>query len=241
MAKPTSRQTKPWHDWQENVRELTIVVVGVFIALVAQEIAQNWEWKQKVDASTAAIRHELLDDDGPEVYQRVAVHDCMQSALHQIRDAVEQDRPRAEIAQLVTNYKVVFVTYDRIAYEGATASDVWTHMEQEEQDRFTVPYTTLPTIDAANRQEALDLARLRGLKHNGGPLTQAEESQLLTAVEALRNDENSIFAATQSALPAIRRIGTLNPERVAFYMGIARSAYGTCVRNVPASWPTTPL
>ena len=76
-----------------------------------------------------------------------------------------------------------------------------------------------------------------GLKRTGGPLNQAEESQLLWAVEALRNDDNMIYAAATSALPAIRRIGPLNPDRVSFYMNIARSAYGDCVKQVPANWP----
>lgn len=236
-AKPAKRAAKPWHDWREDARELVIVVAGVFIALVAQEVIQAWEWKQKVDASTEALRRELLDDDGPEVYQRVALFPCMQAALDEIRKAVEEGRSRAEIARLVQSYKVVFVTYDRVAYEGATASEIWTHMSQQQQDRFTVPYTTMPTMDALNRQEAMDLARLRGFTHNGGPLTKAEESQLLTAAEALRNDNGSIYAAAQSALPAIRRVGDINKDRIDFYMGIARSAYGNCPRAVPANWP----
>jgi hypothetical protein len=41
---------KPWRDWRENARELAIVVIGVLIALFAQEVVQDWEWKQKVAA-----------------------------------------------------------------------------------------------------------------------------------------------------------------------------------------------
>lgn len=234
MAK---RPTKAWFDWRENAREIAIVVIGVLIALLAQQAADSWDWAHKVKVSEAAIRHELLADDGPEVYQRVALHPCMQGRLDGIREAVETNQSRADIAKLLAQYKVVFVTYDRIAYESATASQVSTHMDQNALDLFTVPYTTLPAMDAANRQEAVDLARLRGIKRTGGPLTQAEESQLLWAVEALRNDDNMIYAAATSALPAIRRIGGLDPARVAFYMAVARSAYGDCVKPVPANWP----
>lgn len=234
MAK---RPAKPQFDWRENAREIVIVVVGVLIALLAQQAVDSWEWAHKVKVSEAAIRRELLSDDGPQVYQRVALHPCMQSQLEEIRAAVEANRSRAEIAKLVTDYKVVFVTYDRIAYESATASQISTHMDQDAIDLFTVPYTTLPAMDAANRQEAVDLARLRGVKRTGGPLTRAEESQLLWAVEALRNDDNMIYAAATSALPAIRRIGSLDPDRVSFYMNVARSAYGNCVKDVPPNWP----
>jgi hypothetical protein len=231
------RPARSRFDWRENAREITIVVIGVLIALLAQQAVDSWEWAHKVKVSEAAIRHELLSDDGPEVYQRVALHPCMQGRLEDIRAAVEANRSRAEIAKLVTDYKVVFVTYDRIAYESATASQVATHMGPEALDLFTVPYTTLPAMDAANRQEAVDLARLRGLKRTGGKLTQAEETQLLWGVEALRNDDNMIYAAATSALPAIRRIGPLDLQRVSFYMNVARSAYGDCVKPVPRNWP----
>jgi hypothetical protein len=76
-------------DWRENAREIGIVVIGVWIALLAQQTRDAWEWSQKVKASQAAIRHELLSDDGPEVYQRVALHPCMQARLDDIRAAVE--------------------------------------------------------------------------------------------------------------------------------------------------------
>jgi len=237
MAKRTTAKLR-WDHWREDARELAIVILGVFIALIAQQVVDGWQWKQKVHASEEAIRHELLDDDGPEVYQRVALHPCQQAALAQIRAAVEDGRSRAEIARLVEGYKVVFVTYDRVAYDGANSSQVWTHLDQDQQDLFTVPYTTLPAMELANRQEAMDLARLRGIKRAGGALTQAEESQLLTAAEALRNDDNTIYAAAQTALPSIRRIGKINQARVDFYMKIARSAYGSCVKEVPAHWPS---
>jgi hypothetical protein len=228
---------KALHNWREVAKEIAIIVVGVVIALSAEQLVEHFTWRHRVRVAEDAIRHELLADDGPEVYQRVALHPCLQDRLAQIRKAVEADRSRAEIAALVTNYKAVFVTYDRVAYDGAMASQVSTHMDQDELDRFTVPYTTLPAMDRATEQEAADLSRLRGIKHNGSALNQAEESQLLTAVEALKNDDNMIYAATRSALPAIRKIGELDRDRVSFYMDVARSAYGGCVRDVPPTWP----
>jgi len=234
MAK---RPAKPWFDWRENARELAIVIFGVLIALLAQQAVDDWGWKQRVKAAETAIRRELLFDDGPEVYQRVAVHPCAQERLQGIRAAIEADRSRAEVGRLVDGYKVVFVTYDTIAYDGANASQVSTRMTQDELELYTVPYTMLPQMDALNRQEAIDLARLRGFKRAGGPLTQAEESQILSAAEALRNGDNSIYTAAMFALPAIRRIGELDPKRVAFYMDVARSAYGNCIKDAPPDLP----
>lgn len=229
MAK---RPPKPWFDWRESGRELGIVVIGVLLALLAQQAVDNREGKQRVRAAEGAIRKELLFDDGPEVYQRVAIHPCAQERLHGIRAAIEGNRGRAEVGRLVDAYKVVFVTYDTIAYDGANAAQVSTRMTQDELERYTVPYTMLPLMDDLNRQEAMDLARLRGFKRAGGTLTQAEESQILSAVEALRNDDNSIYTAAMFALPAMRRIGPIDRNRIAFYLNVARTAYGDCIKEV---------
>ena len=86
------QKASPWHGWRENLREIVIVVIGVFIALVAQQAVEAWDWRQKVDVAEAAMRDELLSDDGPQMVQRLAMHNCIASLLDRIRAAVKADR-----------------------------------------------------------------------------------------------------------------------------------------------------
>ena len=104
--------SSPWGNWRENMRELTIVIVGVFIALVAQQLADDWQWRQKTRSAVAAMRHELLWDDGPQIYGRAVGHSCAVARLDAIRAAVEAGRGRAEIGRLIDAYDVLFFTYD---------------------------------------------------------------------------------------------------------------------------------
>jgi hypothetical protein len=64
---------KALHNWREDLRELVIVIAGVFIALVAQQMLEASEWRHKVAVADAAMRDELLYDDGPQIYQRAAI------------------------------------------------------------------------------------------------------------------------------------------------------------------------
>ena len=41
MPKQASKAANPWRDWRENVREVAIVFVGVFIALVAHHSSRR--------------------------------------------------------------------------------------------------------------------------------------------------------------------------------------------------------
>jgi hypothetical protein len=232
------RAPKPWRDWRENARELAIVVGGVLIALLAQEVVQDWEWRQKVDAAVRSMRHELFYDDGPQIYMRAAVHPCAQAYLDRIRGALEEDRPRSEIAKLAHGYWIQMLTYDSTALNHATASDVAVHMPPEELEAFNQAHNAVPVMDQVGSKEAGDLARLRSLKTTGGKLSDYEAMEMLSAVEALRNDDHRMSVGARWALPAIYALGgTLDPGRVRRFMTNARDNYGSCVKELPPDWP----
>jgi len=237
-APRTRRQSpKPWHDWRENAREVAIVIVGVLIALLAQEVVQGWEWKHKVDVAEAAMREELLSDDGPQIYQRAVMHPCVIARLDAIRAAVESGRSRQEIAHAIDGYWVDFRTFDRLALDAANSSDVAAHMPPDELGAMTNVYQAMPLLERTNAQEATDLARLRAFRRSGGSVSDPEKDRALEAVEALRNDEQIIWIRTKAKLPILLRIGPLDPARVRQFMTDARQHYGDCIRELPPRLP----
>jgi hypothetical protein len=57
---------KPLHGWRAFAGEVGVIVLGVLIALGAQQLAENLAWRQKVDAALADMNNELGSGDGPE-------------------------------------------------------------------------------------------------------------------------------------------------------------------------------
>src|SRR6185503_17394236 len=87
---------KPLHGWRAFAGEVGIIVVGVLIALAAEQAVQSIEWRHKVDAAIADMNNELGSGDGPEAYERVVLHDCIRTNLDALRASVEQgDRARS--------------------------------------------------------------------------------------------------------------------------------------------------
>src|SRR5579864_6608426 len=72
---------KPLHGWREFVGEVAIIVLGVLIALGAEQAVQSIEWSHKVDAAAADMNNELSAGDGPQAYGRLAMHDCVAKKL----------------------------------------------------------------------------------------------------------------------------------------------------------------
>lgn len=234
------RSAKRPFDWRESARELAIVIAGVLLALLAQEVVQDWQWDHKVAVATAAMRDELLSDDGPQVYQRAAMHPCVLQALDRIRGAVEADRSRGNIGDAIDGYWVEFRTFDRLALDAANSSDIAAHMPQDQLRDMTRVYQIMPLMERTNAQEAADIARLRAFRRTGGAVSDAEKDRVLEAVEALRSDEQIIWLRVQAKLPLLMTIGPLDRRRVQHFMANAREHYGSCVRDLPADWPNGP-
>jgi len=224
-------------NWGELLIELAVITAGVLIALSLEQWLEDREWHRKVETAQKAMRHELLWDDGPQIYYRAAAHPCAVAKLDQIRAAVEDGRSRQEISALIDGYWVEFLTYDSLARNDATASQVAAHMNPEELDDFTLAYAVMPLMDDISRKEASDVARMRALRRTGGPLSEYEQMEVLAAVESLRNDEHQMFDAARWAMPPIKRLGELDKGRIDRFMRAAREHYGDCIRDLPADWP----
>jgi hypothetical protein len=237
MPTPHIHVPKGPHSWRDALVDIAIIGVGVMIALTAEQLLLRWEWKHKVETAEKAMRRELLWDNGPQIYYRAAAHPCAVDRLDAIRAAVEEGRSRQEISDLIGRYWVQFDTYDSLAREDATASNVAAHMDPDELDDFTLAYAVMPRMNEIASREAADLARLRALRRTGGPLSEYEASEVLAGVEALRNDDHQMWDSARWALPAIKRLGQLDQGRVMHAMSKLREHYGDCVQDLSSDWP----
>jgi hypothetical protein len=222
--------------WRDIAKEIAIIVVGVLIALFFEQLVERWQWHRKIAAAEAAIDGELYYDDGPAIYERAAMHPCVQASLNQIRATVEEGKSRTVIARAIDAYWTEFVTYDMLALDAANASDVATHMDRRQFGRISRAYGMIPLIERAKEAESADVGRLHAFRRTGGPVSNEEKDELLQAVEALRGDDLQIAAAAVWTLPALRELGgTLDPARTRRFMARARKHYGACVRDVAAT------
>ena len=55
---------KPLHGWREFLGEVGIIVVGVLIALAAEQIVEDMRWHRKVDVVRKSLMGELANDRG---------------------------------------------------------------------------------------------------------------------------------------------------------------------------------
>lgn len=125
---------KPLHGWREFVGEVAIIVLGVLIALGAEQAVQSIEWRHKVKQAEVRLRADLKDD-GSFATQYEILTPCANAYLDRMqRDLLKHDS--GDIARLY-EFGPPFVAepWKVLAWENATAGQVGDHMPT---DRFQV-------------------------------------------------------------------------------------------------------
>lgn len=183
---------KPLHGWRAFAGEVGVIVLGVLIALAAQQLMESLGWRQKVDAAVADMNNELGSGDGPEAYERLVIHDCVAAHLDSLRTSLEQG-DRAKSRKLIEGFWLPNRTRDSLARDAANTADVAAHMPHERMLQYRIAYEMVPDMQRLAEKELADLGHLRALPASGGELSPDEKLSEIAAIEAIKLD-NDTFA-----------------------------------------------
>src|SRR3954466_13111606 len=71
---------KPLHGWRAFVGEVGIIVIGVLIALGAEQVVETVHWNNQVADSRITLDEEMAHTNKAFAF-RVAAHDCIAARL----------------------------------------------------------------------------------------------------------------------------------------------------------------
>ena len=83
------RLPKPLHGWREFVGEVGIIVVGVLIALTAEQVVETIHWRSQVDEARTALGIEISDSLGQAI-EREKLSRCVNRRLDEISVILSQ-------------------------------------------------------------------------------------------------------------------------------------------------------
>ncbi len=220
---------EPLYGWRAFAGEVGVIVLGVLIALAAQELAEGLSWRAKVNAALGDMNNELGSGDGPEAYERLAIRDCVASHLARARAAVESG-DRAESRRLIDSFWVPNRTWDSLARDAANTADVAAHMPHQKMLQYRIAYEMVPDMQRLAEKELVDLGNFRALPATGGDLSGAEKFAANAAIEALKVDNDTFRRESSFVLlrMSMMDIG-LSRRFVAHHVSQAREHYGGCV------------
>jgi hypothetical protein len=237
------RLPKPLHGWRAFFGEIGIIVIGVLIALGAQQLVADWNWKRDVADSDQRISEELRIDL-VSAEERLAITGCLEPRLAELRDELGKDRPfwpgsRATFAHdvLQSDFPAVYRTPNRAwatdAWQTAHNGETLSHFDRDRVAELASLYGEVSDLGRYQTEE-LGIATELGDLAFAGPMTASERRANMKLVTKLDALNSGMLFHSRLLLVDARRAG-LSPDLKGLKESLdqQRSYRGDCVR-VPA-------
>ena len=203
---------KPMHGWREFAGEIAIIVIGVLIALGAEQVLESWHWRLRVDETTAAIREDV-DAAYVQAAEAASVAPCVDRQLEILEDAVGQ--PGFKTAPIYSdasfNHFAVRMPsrpWSDLAWKAATSEATVSHLPVPRRQAFEAFYQQIAIMELNARQVDVLAWRLRALARPGGA---DEHARSIEAMEELRGHVDYMALVANQLMGQADAIGMQPP------------------------------
>jgi hypothetical protein len=172
------RRIRPVHGWADLLQEILIVVVGVLLALGAQQLVDDWRWQGEIRQFRAALDNEL-GYDLAAYEDRLKQNDCVKRRLDELQRWFEETATRKQLRLTSPIGRPVALATRTSVWESRTA-DAASHLGLETRLAYAKFYDSvdvfadiraseravwgeLSDFEGASELDPRDRLRLRGL------------------------------------------------------------------------------
>ncbi len=181
---------KPLHGWREFLGEIGVIVIGVTLALAAEQAIEAWHWADRIRDAKASMVRELGDDDGAQAQARIAISPCIDAMLDAVERRIIAERDGGAPLALSPLKAPVFRTWDSDAWRAAQSSQVTSRMSAEEMYNWSSPYSLISDMDQAQVREYGDWAPFVRIGAVAAHPSPEQRDRLLAAIANARRDND---------------------------------------------------
>lgn len=203
---------KPLHGWREFTGEVGIIVIGVLIALGAEQVVEHWSWGNRVRDAEASMTKELGQDDGPQASARILLSSCIDHQLERAQTALLDERDRGAVFVPPPLSTPPFRTWDSQAWQAAVSSGVTNHMGTERMYAWGAPYNIIGGMDQAALRENQDWSELEAMTTLRPHPSEVERERILAAIARARHDNRFLTWIAGVFLKYSSKAGVTIPE-----------------------------
>jgi hypothetical protein len=209
---------KPLHGWRAFVGEVGIIVLGVLIALSAEQFVGWIHWQAKVGESEAAIGRDLAVQ-ADIASERVAVQRCLEDRLASLRSAILKtgDRwntvlPSATDGMPFTRpYGVPDRLWNTQLWDSLVADGTVAHFDTERARAYALLYENIRLRAADNQQELSNETALNILGDRNVALSGDAKLGLIRIIDQLALRNVIMGGSSRQILRRIQDTGHLPP------------------------------
>ncbi|MBV9548163.1 MAG: hypothetical protein JO256_00640 [Alphaproteobacteria bacterium] len=202
---------KPVHSWRELLTEIGVIVIGVAIALSAEQGVEWWHWRGQVVQARQAIFAEIAANGRDTFKRRVAITPCVERQIAQ-SDAILTALENKKTPGKLTNFRMgsMGVLSDS-EWQSERASQSLTHFPRAELALLSLYYTRLEIFQPLVNEERIAWQQLSILQNPPAGLTPSDLIRLRAALATAQNMGGLISLSAQRILQLTRQLGITVP------------------------------
>ena len=234
---------KPLHGWRQFAGEVGIIVVGVLIALGAEQLVASWHWRSEVRQTDRRLTREMAMNLA-NAYERFAIDPCLRPRLAELRDQLlatgtQWPGSRATFANDIyhSGFPSVYRTPNRpwrqASWRTALSGETLDHFSAERVNEFSTLHNAVDELNQTQTEEIQESASLGDLAF-AGPISAANRRDDLKTVARLDALDARMLYLARLLIDEAHTAG-IRPEAQASRDNIAqqRNYRGACVTSPP--------
>ena len=204
---------RPPHGWNAVAWELAIVVLGVLIALAAQQWAEERSWAGKVRQSTATIRDEVANHYAWSVEWRV-VEPCILAQIDALHRRVMESGDRLEPEPTFDDNNFRYVLrlpskeYSSSAWNAAQLDGVTSRLDPDLRRELSSHYEQVRIASELTERNGVDYRKALTLSY---PLRldPSVRYSILTTLDELRGRAEFVDIESGQMIDHVTRMGMI--------------------------------
>jgi hypothetical protein len=176
---------KPIHNWRDFVKEVGIIVLGVSIALAAEQGVEWVHWHNRVAEARRVIGNELAGVMAQGI-ERVRGEHCIEQRLDDLAAILDEATRKGALPPVPQIGQPADRNWPDDIWQTTMASDTATHFPQDQLNQLGRVYAEVRTLRESNQNEQVAWANLSTIIGPGRRLDPASDAALRAALSQAR-------------------------------------------------------
>ena len=193
---------KPVHGWRELFSEIVVIVIGVSIALAAEQLVETLHWREQVQGAHKALAADMATVLGMAA-EREGFSSCLDQHLNHLADDIDEASRTGRLPPQGAMHRAPRRLWRLNSWDGLVAAGIGPHLPRDELLRISQMAFYLSLAEQADVDENVQWTRLYAMVGPGRAAETGELNDLRAALSAARGDAKSLRLATAQIARAI--------------------------------------
>ncbi len=202
-------KVKPVHGWREFIGEVGIIVLGVLIALAAEQLVETLHWKSEVNETKQSLNISLASSRVSAI-ERIYLNHCMNMQIKAVEKHIT-DGATTPIKVIGTPMR----PWQESPWTTASNSGVISHMSSELRTNYARAFDSVEILSKANKDEFTVWGDLTSLNYDPH-VTAVSRDRLESDLARARFLNFLVVTASKQLDDEAKKLGVhLGPENAA--------------------------